>query len=382
MASEARIEPRAAPIGISEPGVRSLVRVGIHLIWTRAVLWGVADYAVHAKQPRLHPSALHDFGVSALAAILRWDTWWYVSVVEDGYSFSPHDASNAAFLPGFPALIALGRPVFGSAALASLFVANAAFVAAIFAFWSWVRYRAGLVAAERAALFLLVYPFSFFFDCGYSESSYFLWCTLALHAFDRERRSMGGVYASLAALTRPMGLFLAPAFAWSLVRSRGTAKRMDVLAFSSVLGPLVALGSFAAYLWRRCGSPFALWTAQRVGWGVGEHFSPLRASSHVQVFRQLADVFTVAAPIPLAWFAFRSLGRLGPVAGVYAILTTLVAISVGGDSVGREALAVVPIFAMTGLVRLGGKSALGLQAASFALLVVFTYAFVLGHFMG
>ncbi|HEX3593616.1 MAG TPA: hypothetical protein VHU80_00905, partial [Polyangiaceae bacterium] len=99
-------------------------------------------------------------------------------------------------------------------------------------------------------------------------------------------------------------------------------------------------------------------------------------------FRQLADVFTVAAPIPLAWFAFRSLGRLGPVAGVYAILTTLVAISVGGDSVGREALAVVPIFAMTGLVRLGGKSALGLQAASFALLVVFTYAFVLGHFMG
>jgi hypothetical protein len=376
MVIEARSELQAAPAWTSSPRVRSLVRVLFHVVWTRAVLWGVADYAVHAKHPRFHPSALRELGESTLSGVLRWDAWWYVSVVEDGYLFDAHHASNVAFLPGFPALIALATPLFGSAALAAFWLSNAALVAAVASLWSWVDARAGLAAAERATVLLLVYPFSFFLDAGYSESVFFLWCTLALRAADRDEPGKVALFASLATLTRPMGIFLAVAYGWGLFRSR-RARFVDWLP---LVAPCFALGAFAVYLWSTQGSPFALFTAQRIGWGVGTAVGGF--GWHDELFRQLVDALHALLPVPLFYAAWRASRRLGPVVGAYAILSTLVAILLGQDSVGREVLAVVPLFALLGLWRPGPRTEFAVRAVSFALLVVCTYAFALGPFVG
>ncbi|HEX4334387.1 MAG TPA: mannosyltransferase family protein [Polyangiaceae bacterium] len=376
MSIETRSEVPVTPAFTSSLRVRSLVRVLLHVVWTRAVLWGVVDYAVHTRHPRFHPSALREFGESTLSGVLRWDAWWYVSVVQDGYVFDAHHASNVAFLPGFPALIALATPLFGSAALAGFWLSNAALVAAVVVLWSWVDARAGLAAAERASVLLLLYPFSFFLDAGYSESVYFLWCALALRAADREEPARVALFASLATLTRPMGILLAVASAWGLFRSR-RARFVDLLPLCA---PPVALGAFAVYLWVTQGSPFALVTAQRIGWGVGAAMGV--PGWHDELFRQFVDAFRAFLPVPLLYAAWKASRRLGPVAGAYAIMTTLMAISLGQDSVGREVLAVVPLFALLGLWRPGSKTELTLRAASFALLSVFTYAFALGHFVG
>jgi len=381
MAIDARIGPSdEAPAGFFTETHRSLARVLLAVVWTRAVLWAVVDYAVHAHPPRFHASALREFGSSAFAALLRWDVWWYVSIARSGYEFDPHRASNAAFLPGFPAFIALFTPAFGNAALAGMFVANTAFVLTVVAFWAWVRDRSGVRVAERAAVLLIVYPFSFFLNTAYAESIYFLWCTLALRATDREEWGSAALFASLATLTRPMGLFLVPAFVWRLARSKGG--RTGFAALLPILAPPLALFGFALYQWTRVGSPFALWVAQRVGWGVGDHFSVFKLPERAELARQLADVFHVLVPVPLLWLSVRALRRLGPVAGVYSIVTIVVAICLGGDSLGREALAAVPLFAVGGLAKLGPRSVLALQSASFALFIVFACAFCLGVFMG
>ncbi len=385
MATHARIGAAlAAARGFlgENPERRSLLRVGAYLVSTRVILWVVVWSAVRMRHPHLHPSALRELGPgSAIVGWLRWDVWWYVSIVEQGYSFDPRNASNVAFWPGLPVLVALLRPVLGSAAIAGLVVANASFVAAVLVVWSWVRERAGPVAAERAAIWLLLYPLSFFFNTVYAEGLFFLLCTLALRSADRGQWRAAGLHACLATLTRPMGLFLVPAFAWALARARRAGRLPRDAAFATV-APLVGFGSYAVYTWVSLGSPIAMWTAQRVGWGVGQHWSLPQLRHRTDVYREVLDVFQMLLPILLIMLSARAWRRFGVISGVYAALAAAVGIGLGGDSVGREALAVVPAFAAAGLTSFGPFATAALRSAAFALLVTFVYAFATGHFMG
>jgi Gpi18-like mannosyltransferase len=155
----------------------------------------------------------------SLAAWIRWDAWWYLSVVERGYWFDPHGKSNVAFFPLFPALVRGVAAMVGNPLVAGLLVANAAALGAILALWWWVEREAGPHAGERAALWLLVYLFSFFFHSLYAESLFFLLATLALGTAARDRWVGAGAWGALAAATRPMGVLLAPALLWGLWRA-------------------------------------------------------------------------------------------------------------------------------------------------------------------
>jgi hypothetical protein len=381
MTTEAR-HGAAAKIG-AEARYRSLARVLLFVVGSRLVLWAVADYAYRTYSPWLHGRARHDFGAHTLASLLRWDVWWYVSVVEDGYHYRPEAASNVAFLPGFPAMIGLMVRALGvSPGWAAFVISNAAFGVGLVVLWSWVAERAGLAAAERAALWLVVYPFSFFFDVGYAESIYFLFCVLALRQADRGHAGSAALWASFATLTRPMGLFLALAFAWAPVGARRSGRAVAPLEWLPALAPIAALGAFSVYLFVVHGTPFATVNAQRTGWGVGHHWTLFRLPGRSELLRQMVDVFHVLVPLPLMWLSFRAFRRLGPGPGIYAVLAAALGVFLGGDSVGREALAVVPVFAVLGIERLSPRTTTLAQACSFALLVVFTEAFVLGAFVG
>src|SRR5690349_10977533 len=139
---------RSGALGVPGPRearYRSLARVVLSLVASRLVLWSVADYAYRTHLPRLHPRALQDIGARTVSSLLRWDVWWYVSVVEDGYRYDPHGASNIAFLPGFPAAIGLIARLLGtSPAWAAFILGNVTFVAGTVVLWSWVAERAGL----------------------------------------------------------------------------------------------------------------------------------------------------------------------------------------------------------------------------------------------
>jgi hypothetical protein len=372
------------------PVRRSLVRVMAYVLATRLVLALVSYVTVHVASPQFHPKAQLLFREHpALAAWMRWDAGWYLAIVQDGYFFRPGRPSNVAFLPAFPALIELARPIFGQPIIAGLVVANLATLAAIVALWAWVRERAGLVAAERAVLWLLVYPFSFFLHSIYAEGFFFLVCVLALRDADRKRWLAAAFWACVAALTRPMGIMLVPAMLCAIAWDWRAGQRPHPAALA-VLVPCVVLGMYVAHLWVTFESPFVLWQAHTAGWKVQANWNlpgywrdvwvavRQRDAWYLQVF----DAAQVLLLVPLVALTIRAWKRLGAGAGVYASFAALLGIVFGPDSLGREVLAVVPVFAALGTWQAPRWLATLLWACSFALLCVFTFAFVKGRFLG
>jgi hypothetical protein len=371
---------------LANPEQRSLFRIFVYLLAIRVLLCVVALFATEAGDANLHPRAERHLG--AFAAWVRWDSFWYATIAEQGYSYSTTQASSVAFLPGFPLAIRALTVVVKSPLVAGLIVSHVASLAAIVVFWQWIRERAGLHAAERAVLWLVVFPYSFFFYTIYSEGLYFLLCTLALRAADRQRWAHAGIWGALAALTRPMGVLLVPAFAWAILQGfRSGVRPRPVMAIAAL--PALALAAYALYLWQRFGDPFAVITAQNVGWKAEPAWNvPGRALEHLlpmlrrpETTMKIHGLVQLLLPVALILLVVRAWRRLGGVSGVYAGLTVLIVVLFGLESIGRESLAAVPLFAALGLSRPSTRDSV-LCLAALALLIIFCFAFTQNRFMG
>jgi Mannosyltransferase (PIG-V) len=372
----------------------SLGRLLAALVLSRALLFVVVAFATRilpsASEPRVH--AYLGKKVS-LAAWVRWDAWWYLSVAERGYWFDPDGKSSVAFFPLFPSLIRRLTPVLGNPLVAGLVLANLAAVGAVVALWIWVRREAGPEAAARAGLWLLVYPFAFFLHTVYAESLFFLLLTLSLLAARPGYWAVAGLLGALAAATRPMGVLLVPALLWGVWRAaRGSGRRLAALDVGAAVLPLVGVGTYMILLASAFGDPLAFWTAHSRGWNVRLHLGLasswrealgiIRHLTRVEGYVQLLDAVRVALPPLFLVLAVQAYRRLGPTAGTYAVLATVVATVYAPESVGRELLAVAPAFAVAGMVGWEGGMGETLRLCSFGLLFIFLFAFVTGHFVG
>jgi hypothetical protein len=137
---------------------------------------------------------------------LHWDTLWYLSIAEHGYS-AP---GSTAFMPLYPLLIrALGTLLGGNLSLAALVISTCATFGALLCLHRLVsRLSAVPHAADWALVTATMLPVSFFLMAGYSEAL-FVWLSLATMLLALEERwalVAGG--SALAALTRHQGVFL------------------------------------------------------------------------------------------------------------------------------------------------------------------------------
>ncbi len=377
----------------ASPDRRALLRTLGYLALTRLTLFIIAACAIRIVPAGIQPPTEVYLGKNlSLATWIRWDAWWYLSVVERGYWFDAQGKSNVAFFPLFPLAIKGLTALIGNQVVAGLLVANGAALAAAVAFWIWVREQIGPVAAERATLWLLVFPFSFFFHTIYAESLFFLLVTLAFLAGSRGRWPLAGLCGGLAAATRPMGVLLFPAFVWELGRRWRAGERVPAADVLGVLLVPAGLGAYVLYLGVAFGNPLAFWDAHATGWQVRlqwdlagywrETYWILTRGPRIQAYTQLLDSLRIILPlvfIALTVVVFRRLGT-GP--GLYTAATVAVGILFAPESVGREFLAAVPAFAAAGLVDRGGSLAEGLRMLSFGLAVVFLFAFATAHFVG
>jgi hypothetical protein len=179
------------------------------------------------------------------------------------------------------------------------------------------------------------------------------------------------------------------AFACVLVK-KWRAGRRPQLAELGVALPVLALGAYATHLWIGLGTPLAAWMAHTSGWHVRPKWNLLldwrdayftllsRKHIHMQIF----DALQLALPVPLLALSIQAWRTLGTGPGVYATLCSVLIVFLGHESLGREALAVVPAFGALGAMRIGRALSLIIQACLFTLLCLFTYAFVTGDFLG
>ena len=189
----------------------------------------------------------------------QWDANLLANVAAHGYYGSGSIAHNAAFFPGYPLALATAHLVLRNWIVSELLLSLTAGGVAVV---SITR----LAGSSRAALFLLTAPTAVFLTVGYSES---LFLAFAIPAWSAARRGAWircGLYGSMAAFTRPDGLFLIPAFViMALTRPMGARRWRALLGITlSLVGPAV----YELYLRSETHSWSAWSQANQAGWNL------------------------------------------------------------------------------------------------------------------
>jgi hypothetical protein len=225
--------------------------------------WTYFDHAGAARGWSRLPSL-------ALDAWGRYDTSWYLDIAARGYRPVPGYAtaqSHLAFFPLYPWLVRAAHAVLPAAwrgdlarYLVAVALANAFAVLGVAAVHALVRDAWGDAAvARRAALYLLLFPGSFFLSCAYSESLFLLLAALALLLAQRGRWPAAATCALLLGLSRPTGVLIAPALALAALARREGRRPW---AWAAALAPSAGFALHAAWLAHVTGDALAVLRAQ------------------------------------------------------------------------------------------------------------------------
>lgn len=195
---------------------------------------------------------------------LHWDSEHYLSIARSGYKFWGQRWPSIAFFPLYPLLIRGILPVVAdNVALAALLVSHAAFWAALLLLYDLVARDWSRAVALRTIALLLIFPTSFFFVAGYTESLALLLVVLAVWALRRQRWWLAGSAGALLALTRLPGVLIAPVLALVYLHHLGWRWRDIRWPALATLLPPTGLAAFMLYQWWRFGTPIAFMLAQR-----------------------------------------------------------------------------------------------------------------------
>ena len=213
-----------------------------------------------------------------IALYVRWDSWWYLSLIEGGYSpvepeATQPGATNFAFFPVYPLLATAVRGLLGlSPATAGLLVANMAFLGALLLIFEYARLlgcsqRVGIIAVMLQCFI----PHGFVFSAVYSESTYLLLLVAAMYALRRQHYWTAGLCAALLSATRANGIFfMVFAGAW-LLRHQGLQLVLRPWRHPEPLAPIILAPLGLVAFWWFCflttGDAFAQASTALHGWG-------------------------------------------------------------------------------------------------------------------
>lgn len=335
---------------------------------------------------------------------VRWDSFWYESIVDAQQRYLPSQMSNANFFPFYSWLSWIASLPFRALLdrehafyIGALIVSSVSFVLGLKAVDQLTTKLIGQDVANRTVWLIAVFPFSFFFTAVYADALYFCLCAWSL-TFAYERRwEAACLLAAFASMTRIPGIALFPALAFEYLRppSPGgfgatgwwpTIKKGWPLLAILAIGPIV----IGAYYQFRYGSPLEFLHARQAGWnrasglaGYARDFSyffepPIFACSGVaDCIKEFAPTRTLLGVIYLALIpisialTLTSARTLGIGLTTWTLLSIGMALPNGFDGVGRFTLVLFPVFIAMAM-RLRNRTAFVLTcAASVPLLLLF-----------
>jgi len=188
--------------------------------------------------------AFHPGWQNAFTAWERFDALWFLRIAESGYRLRD---GSAAFFPLYPLAIrglsfALGGHPFAAATI----VSNVAFWGGLVVTYLLSTSELSERTARTAVLLMCVFPTAHFFLMPYSESLFLLLSVTAFWGARRRRWAVAGAAGALAALTRSIGIVIAPALVIEAlhqrVERRGPAWPGFLAAAATGCGLLAYLG--------------------------------------------------------------------------------------------------------------------------------------------
>lgn len=307
---------------------------------------------------------------------VRWDSFWYESIVDPHPRFIPSYLSNANFFPfyawvswvaslPFRAFLDLEHAFFAGA----LLVSSVSFVLGLKAVDRFTVAVAGREVADRTMWLIAVFPFSFFFTAVYADALYFCLCAWSLTLAVEERWYPACALAAMAMMTRIPGVALVPALGIEYLRQNnwriGFASKAATCLAILAIGPIV----MASYYQWRYGNPLEFLHARQVGWnrasGIAGYVRDFNYFFETPIFNcsGIADCVKEFAPtrallgviylalLPLSIGVVISGARtVGVAATTFALVSIALALPNGFDGVGRFTLVLFPFFVSLALL--------------------------------
>jgi len=189
---------------------------------------------------------------------LRWDANHFTFITVNGYD----TPMRTAFFPLYPLLARVVMFVTHNALVATMIVSNLALLVVFMVLYRLTQEEIDAEHAQRAVLYLALFPTAFFLQAAYNESLFLCFTLLCFYELRHGNWWLAGLYGGLASLTRSAGVLLVLPFCYEYLVQRDfqwRAIRWNVLAVA-----LIPLGTalFAAYCAIRFHDPLAFSHAQ------------------------------------------------------------------------------------------------------------------------
>lgn len=361
------------------------------LLLSRAFILVVACAGHRFVAPGAYLAA-SDMSDALPSLLARFDGVWYLSIVRAGYEDSMSRATNIVFFPLYPLLVRAATATGMDAATAGIVLSNLFLVLGVLLLARLIDLELGAGPARRAAIYLLVFPTSFFFSAVYTESLFLVLTVAAFLAARRRRWWLAGCAGGLAAATRLPGVALVVPLAFEyLQQAKFQLRRVRLDALALAVIP-VGLAVFAWYCASSFGDPLAFLHNQTLWHGRPTHAVPglglmigvakaiLRPDPSIHPFPlnllYVASAVLAVGCIVLSFFVLR------PAYGIWGLVVLFISTGHGRiDSLPRYVLALLPMFAVLGLVGHRRGAHWVIVSASVCLLAVFTVMFVNGYKM-
>jgi Gpi18-like mannosyltransferase len=284
----------------------------------------------------------------------RWDTYWYLDIVRNGYYLkNDNTLSNVVFFPLYPALIkVVGTIFFGNFVLAGWLISIIALFFACGLFYKLVKEFHPDIDPELPIILMLIFPTAFFLNIVYTESL-FLFLTIATFYYAFKKQFwIAGSFAFFGALTHSNGVFLVLPVLWETVRLFGWKRGLLSKNIVPIALPAIGMFSFLFYDYLKF-KDFWLFFKIESAWGRSfsinwDHFSFFSHPSIVNMGIDMAFAILIISTIYLVW------KKLSPLYSVFMSLTVLAALTSGTlMSIGRYSLVLFPLFILLAKIKNG-----------------------------
>jgi len=189
----------------------------------------------------------------------QWDGGHYLDISNHWYTKS----TDFAFFPLFPFTVKLFGQLLGENYLLSgLLISNVSFVLFLFVFYKLVKQKFSQKVASFTVTTFLVFPTTFFASALYSEALFLLIVVLAFRFLNEKKFLFASVCASLASLTRLVGVLLTISIVYSyLANIKFNLRKMDKYTLHIIIS-FFGFTVYCLYLFAKFRDPFKFLTSQ------------------------------------------------------------------------------------------------------------------------
>ncbi len=320
----------------------------------------------------------------------RWDAPHYLDIAKNWYNPDPtQDAYNfIVFFPLYPILIRAITFDFNYINFSALIISNLTSIIALIYLYKLTKLDFNDTVAQKAVLFLSVFPTAYFLSAPYTEGLFFATVIASLYYARLGKWPLAGFLSLLAALSRLGGLLMLPVlFVEYWHQKNWNLRSID----PKILWTCFALIGFLIYLGinvQVTGSPFTFMEIQKAHWF--NTLDPVKGLENA-VYWGFFNPNTVnfqSLTIGVSPIIFAIFGLLTIAAAVrlhlrasyitYMVVTWMLAVSTSWwVSVPRYVMAMFPMFIVLGLISKRKSVTIAISAVFLAGLCFYTVLFAL-----